>query len=52
MTLGIKVGEHIKIHQVLETKEGKEEIIRKYTPTSPVTTKGTFELVIKIYRAN
>lgn len=38
-TLGINVGQHISIVQSIPTKDHSdgEEIIRKYTPTSPVT---------------
>lgn len=52
--LGLKVGEHLKIHQFLETPESPsgEEIVRSYTPVSAVNKKGFFELVIKVYRAN
>jgi len=52
--LGLGVGHHITIHAVLKTKDHPEgeEILRKYTPTSKVEQKGTFDLVVKIYRAN
>jgi len=54
ITLGLEVGQHIAIHKVLPTKDNPEgeEIKRKYTPTSKVDQKGSFDLVIKIYRAN
>jgi cytochrome-b5 reductase len=52
--LGLKVGEHLKIHQIINTPDSPngEEIVRSYTPVSSVNKKGIFELVIKVYRAN
>ncbi|KRX01146.1 Riboflavin synthase-like beta-barrel [Pseudocohnilembus persalinus] len=53
-TLGIDVGQHIAIVANIPTKDhiDGEVISRKYTPVSAVTQKGTFDLVIKVYRKN
>ncbi|KAL4446898.1 hypothetical protein ABPG74_014870 [Tetrahymena malaccensis] len=45
---GVPVGNHYIIH----AKVNGEDVSRKYTPTSVVNQKGTFEQVIKIYRPN
>jgi len=52
LPLGLGVGEHIVIHAFLPTPfmPTGEDVRRKYTPTSKITQKGTFDLVVKIYR--
>jgi len=54
LPLGLHVGQHIAIHATLPTTEFPqgEEIRRKYTPISKVDQRGTFELLIKVYRKN
>jgi NAD(P)H-flavin reductase len=59
MCLGLNVGNHIAIQYIktnssafLPTKEfpDGEEISRKYTPISDIHVKGSFDILIKIYR--
>jgi cytochrome-b5 reductase len=50
-TLGLEVGQHITILASLPNSSGKiQEVRRNYTPVSRVDYRGTFELVVKIYR--
>eukprot|EP00331_Platyophrya_macrostoma_P033788 CAMPEP_0176437688 /NCGR_PEP_ID=MMETSP0127-20121128/18788_1 /TAXON_ID=938130 /ORGANISM="Platyophrya macrostoma, Strain WH" /LENGTH=259 /DNA_ID=CAMNT_0017821397 /DNA_START=179 /DNA_END=956 /DNA_ORIENTATION=- len=54
MRLGIDVGQHIEIYERIVTKETPEgeEVYRKYTPISKVDTKGSFDLLVKVYYPN
>lgn len=47
-TLGLPTGQHIYVNAVINGKA----TVRKYTPTSPHSQKGSFDLVIKVYFAN
>jgi cytochrome-b5 reductase len=53
-TLGLNIGEHIEVVANLPTVEmpAGEKVARKYTPVSRVDQKGSFDLLIKAYRAN
>lgn len=50
-SLGLPIGQHIKIRATLPTGENNsmEVVERSYTPTSTNDDKGYFDLVIKIY---
>jgi cytochrome-b5 reductase len=52
LSLGLETGQHIIIHTNL-AKEGEpsQEIQRKYTPVSRMNQTGSFDLLVKIYRA-
>jgi len=52
LSLGLHVGQHIAVYADIKTQESPEgeEIRRKYTPISKVEQRGTFELLIKVYR--
>ena len=52
ITLGLSIGQFIAIHAFLPTPftPDGEHVKRKYTPTSQITQKGSFDMVIKIYR--
>ncbi len=48
--LGLLVGRHILVHGLTDQDHsGKALQPRPYTPTTPVDTKGMFELIIKVY---
>jgi len=49
LPLGLMYGHHVAIHA--DVPNG-ERVDRKYTPTSRFDQKGSFDLLIKIYRAN
>jgi NAD(P)H-flavin reductase len=52
LTLGLETGQHIIIHANLAKKgEPSEEVKRKYTPVSRMNQTGSFDLLVKIYRA-
>eukprot|EP00514_Thraustochytrium_sp_LLF1b_P002668 CAMPEP_0184528878 /NCGR_PEP_ID=MMETSP0198_2-20121128/12041_1 /TAXON_ID=1112570 /ORGANISM="Thraustochytrium sp., Strain LLF1b" /LENGTH=310 /DNA_ID=CAMNT_0026920783 /DNA_START=152 /DNA_END=1084 /DNA_ORIENTATION=- len=64
MPLGLPTGKHIKIFAPNMTgkeegkwngrddpEAGRDEIERKYTPTSNADTVGHFELIVKVYKA-
>mmetsp|Transcript_47592 Transcript_47592/g.34862 ORF Transcript_47592/g.34862 Transcript_47592/m.34862 type:complete len:159 (-) Transcript_47592:483-959(-) len=50
--LGLPIGNHVIFTAIMPTPENKtgEEVSRKYTPTSEITTKGYVDFVIKVYR--
>ena len=52
LPLGLGVGGHIIVEALIPTKEHPrgELIKRKYTPTSSTHQKGSFDMIIKIYR--
>eukprot|EP01017_Pseudomicrothorax_dubius_P045193 TRINITY_DN777_c0_g1_i9.p1 TRINITY_DN777_c0_g1~~TRINITY_DN777_c0_g1_i9.p1 ORF type:complete len:321 (+),score=51.26 TRINITY_DN777_c0_g1_i9:105-1067(+) len=54
MRLGLFAGEHIAIQETVKTPEEPEgEVIyRKYTPVSGLDERGSFDLLVKIYRPN
>jgi len=52
LTLGLQVGQHIKILAKVSTKKNPKGkwIKRSYTPTSAPNQVGTFDLLYKVYR--
>jgi len=46
--LGLPVGHHLYLRATIHN----EMVMRPYTPTSLTTERGSFELVVKIYRAH
>ena len=46
--LGLPVGHHLYLRATINN----EMVMRPYTPTSLTTERGSFELVVKIYRAH
>ena len=63
MRLGLPVGKHLKVYAPnttgvvdgewngrVDAEHGKDEIERKYTPTSSTDSQGFFDLVIKVYK--
>lgn len=52
LPLGLETGQHIVIHADLAQKgQQTENVQRKYTPVSLMNQTGTFDLLVKIYRA-
>jgi NAD(P)H-flavin reductase len=43
---GLSIGQHIAIRAQIEG----QEVVRKYTPISPIGQRDSFDLLIKIYR--
>ena len=54
LTFGLPIGNHVIFTANIPTKEKPEgdDISRKYTPTSGISTKGHVDFVIKVYRKN
>lgn len=51
--LGLPTGKHMLIRKKVTNAEGDEEVVmRAYTPTTANETRGHFDLVVKIYKAN
>lgn len=51
--LGLPTGKHMLVRKKVTKAGGEEEIVmRAYTPTTANETRGHFDLVVKIYRAN
>lgn len=51
--LGLPTGKHMLVRKKVIKAGGEEEIVmRAYTPTTANETKGHFDLVVKVYRAN
>jgi len=52
LPLGLETGQHVVIHADLAKKDQQiDNIQRKYTPVSLMNQTGTFDLLVKIYRA-
>ncbi|KAH8024699.1 hypothetical protein HPB51_000663 [Rhipicephalus microplus] len=45
--LGVRIGEHIMVRALV----GHRLIVRPYTPVSPCDRRGTFDIIVKVYRA-
>ncbi|KAL1448199.1 hypothetical protein MTO96_044126 [Rhipicephalus appendiculatus] len=45
--LGVRVGEHIMVRALV----GNRILVRPYTPVSPCDRHGTFDIIVKVYRA-
>lgn len=54
MSFGLPIGKHVIFAATMPTKEHPEgeEVMRKYTPISPLTDKGFVDFLIKVYKPN